>query len=1187
MSICAHCEPERVQEENLRREINHDHNASMERLWNPSRGIKFAAPSRNYTWNLSQKIAFSTTVSCFVQGSREDKSCRRKESFATVSSASGRSSVLGHVHHRCLSTGALFSPDLPIDSAITDYGLGRYFGDDEPRRTIVSKKSKTLTNSSASNRKKMPLPISAKKTAKDTRHSSAQLAKPAVSSESKQPLDKQTRLAGRGPKRETRTSHKSQASRASVEEVIDPDDHAGEAGTHSARGLGEHSTASENILKDGTPALEPIAVFPAEQPQTVRNVAQFATAGKLANCEALFLQEQSDENGNFTTSEVVGVGTEKDYVRSRFPDASRSLPQGTAAHVELRLARQALQQEESPAHWMELDTLANEDGRSFSDVKPLALGLEDQYPKLREIFRPSDRGWTMIKIALEEARGIATSRRALDPIFYEIMVLITEYKSRTHGYRKLRHYRNYLDQFSLLSAAQKYMLLRDIREYMILALIHQCREGYDLLRYCFLHYRHLREERLPFVKRLRKWPWVSVAARRHPFIVELNISARDSYHLFLLLYHCPAGDDLYTAAMHVRNVNGGLVATKESLRHVQVVWTTFWANVGQTMNKRSLRFKHLISSEAMDPGFLMSGLRDYEEVCVRRSNYDLLAVLRQNPAIIPGMGRMSKEIDQSQPQQECSTVLYASPASSLCAKDEATASEPALEQPLAINTSLDTPMNAHDKPAKTMTSTPSSFVLVTPPAFKTDSSPKSVSSWSSGQIVLGKRDIEIIPDETHVPSHNDDQRNVRPFHKPLSYQIPEAKLKEAMLASRNAAPAYWQYSLYRNLAGQMVKVHYCTSKATTEIIAKLFLDKKVVGFDVEWKPNAQYSDGIRRNVSLIQLASEERIALFHIARFSQGDTLGDLLAPTLKVIMEDPKISKVGVSVKSDCTRLRKSMGIEARGLFELSHLYKLIKYSANDAKKIDKKLVALAKQVEDHLQLPLYKGEVRWSDWSRPLNFQQIQYAASDSYAGLQLFDVMEGKRKALEPTPPRPEYAELDLPIRLATGETNRIDDKSETTAETASTTNTPLHGIEEMTRDFRQISVEDKEENKVGEKPSSGKPDHIVKAEHWVNQWRSNLPKSKKSKAGVASLRAYSLWHHQALEVLDTASLLRDPPLLESTVASYIFEAIRIEDLPYEDTRLGELFKHLSKAQKRRYKDLRDRTLSIRLHRDSEIG
>ncbi|MCJ1386732.1 hypothetical protein MMC17_009858 [Xylographa soralifera] len=1083
--------------------------------------------------------------------------------------------MLGHVHHRCLSTRALFSPDPSIDSVTTDYGLGRFFGDDKPRRTIVPKKPKALTMPSTSNRKGLPPPTGAKKAAENTRHSSAQLPKSAVGAESRQLLNQHTQPAGRGAKRRNRTSHKSEASSASVKEFTNLDDHAGEARIHSAQGLGEDGAISNDNLKDGEPALGPIIVYPAEQPQTSGIVAQVATAGKLANCEALTLEEQIDENCNFTISDAKGTSTTRDYVHSRFRDTSRSIPGEMAAQIELGVAGQAPLQEERSTHWMELDTLDNEDGRSLFNAKRLVLEPEDQYTKLREIFRPTARGWTMIRISLEEASQNPTTRRALEPISCEIMVLKTEYEIRTHEYRRLRHYRNHLDQYSLLSSAKKYMLLRDIREFMTKALVHQCRQGYELLMYCFLHFRQLREERLRFTQRLRKWPWKILETHPSPFSRELTLSARDSYQLFLFVYHCPADKDLHTAAMHVRNVNRGLAGVKDSMRDVRSLWTTFWTKLGYTMNKNSLGFKHMMDSEVMCPGFLMSGLQDYEEVCVRRSNYDLLAVLRQYPAIIPVMGPMSKEIDSPQPKQNGSIASYNSPSSSICARDEETALELALEQPLAINTSLNTCMHAHGKLATTVTRASSSFILVTTTPLKFDPGPKYISSWSRGQIVTDKGDIEIIPDETELASHEDDQHNIRSLHKPLSYQIPEVKLKEAMLASRSTAPAYWQYSLYENLAGERVKVHYCKSKQTTEAIAKLFLEKKVIGFDVEWKPNAQHSDGIRRNVSLIQLASEERIALFHIARFSQGDTLADLLPPTLKAIMENREISKVGVSVKSDGTRLRKFMGIEARGLFELSHLYKLIKYSANDTKKIDKKLVALAKQVEDHLQLPLWKGEVRSSDWSQPLNYQQIQYAASDSYAGLQLYDVMERKRKVLEPTPPRPEHAELGLPIRLATGETIATDDEPDASVETASTAAIPLHGIEEMARDFLQISIEDKEENKLGKKLDFSKPLQIVKAEDWVSEWRSNLSKSTKPKASLACLRAYSLWHHQALDVLDTAGLLRDPPLHKSTVAIYILQAIRIADLPYATTRLCELFKHLSEAQKLRYKGLRERT------------
>ena len=219
-----------------------------------------------------------------------------------------------------------------------------------------------------------------------------------------------------------------------------------------------------------------------------------------------------------------------------------------------------------------------------------------------------------------------------------------------------------------------------------------------------------------------------------------------------------------------------------------------------------------------------------------------------------------------------------------------------------------------------------------------------------------------------------------PFSTPLGYHIPKAKLQRAIDAAPSVMAAYWQYTLYQGPGGEKdkVKVHYCKSRDSTERISQLFLHEEVIGFDIEWTTNATTTDGIKKNVALIQIASEERIALFHIARYANATNVDDFVAPTFKMIMESPNITKVGVSVKGDCTRLRKFMNIEARGIFELSHLYKLVKFSCGDVRKINKVLVRLAQQVEEHLQLPLWKGEVRSSDWSQDLNYEQIQCESS-----------------------------------------------------------------------------------------------------------------------------------------------------------------------------------------------------------------
>lgn len=244
----------------------------------------------------------------------------------------------------------------------------------------------------------------------------------------------------------------------------------------------------------------------------------------------------------------------------------------------------------------------------------------------------------------------------------------------------------------------------------------------------------------------------------------------------------------------------------------------------------------------------------------------------------------------------------------------------------------------------------------------------------------------------------------------------------------SATPKFWSHRMHKGPDGKDIVVHYCKTLQSTEDVAKHFLDDELVGFDMEWKAQASSSDSLQKNLSLIQLANEKRIALFHIALFKPATELDHFVAPTLRQIMESPSITKVGVSIKADCTRLRKYLGINPRGIFELSHLHKLVRYCQTTPKLINKRLVNLNDQVEHHFGLPMRKdGDVRCGDWARPLKYDQIQYAASDPFACVCLFNTMDHKRKAIVPTPPRPAHAELDLPIRLVEEEV-AVDEETE---------------------------------------------------------------------------------------------------------------------------------------------------------------
>ena len=135
--------------------------------------------------------------------------------------------------------------------------------------------------------------------------------------------------------------------------------------------------------------------------------------------------------------------------------------------------------------------------------------------------------------------------------------------------------------------------------------------------------------------------------------------------------------------------------------------------------------------------------------------------------------------------------------------------------------------------------------------------------------------------------------DAKTFSSPLGFHIPQSKMQNAMLAEPTSTASHWHFTLYQGPGGDgdKVKVHYCKSKETTEKIAQLFLDKEVIGFDIEWQPNASAADGITRNVALIQIASEERVLLAHIARYPNAAIsekelrIEDFVAPSLKKIM--------------------------------------------------------------------------------------------------------------------------------------------------------------------------------------------------------------------------------------------------------------------------------------------------------------
>ena len=234
---------------------------------------------------------------------------------------------------------------------------------------------------------------------------------------------------------------------------------------------------------------------------------------------------------------------------------------------------------------------------------------------------------------------------------------------------------------------------------------------------------------------------------------------------------------------------------------------------------------------------------------------------------------------------------------------------------------------------------------------------------------------------------------------------------------RNATiydPVQFSQSLFRGPDDRKVKILYSQDLVTSELIARLFRNEAIVGFDMEWIYPAPADPTLQELVSLIQVASEDKVALFHIGRHA-GNTPDELIAPSLRRLIENHDIRKTGQSIMGDCARLRDYFGLHARALSELSYFHILVSNDPGSSMTTRYVRGGLRFFVEHYFPgLTLEKDSTMHEEWTQPLNERHRNYAAADVYASLMVWHRMNAARLVLYPRPPLPrnadEYLRMD---------------------------------------------------------------------------------------------------------------------------------------------------------------------------------
>ncbi|KAI5251733.1 ribonuclease H-like protein [Aureobasidium subglaciale] len=551
------------------------------------------------------------------------------------------------------------------------------------------------------------------------------------------------------------------------------------------------------------------------------------------------------------------------------------------------------------------------------------------------------------------------------------------------------------------------------------------------------------------------------------------------------------------------------------------------------------------------------------------------------------------DLDESVPTQQTSTKSLKSNANIV--PDSTANSAPKEDRPTSTESLLGPETTKLGPENKKIGPSFKSIKLTPAPIPRLAPTPKVATVYSRARSRLGFRPPTPMFKETRRRSQAATTSSADCFEKtelelqPLLYHIPPQDLRNALMASKTSQAAFWRYSLYKSPSGEKPLVHYCTKFEQAEQVAKYFAGQQIIGFDIEWEMGSSVAKGsIKDNVSLIQIACDDRIALFQVALFA-GESKEDLMPPSLKIILESPDIFKAGVNIAGDFTRLRKCLGVEGQGIFELSHLYKLVKFSEKEPAKVNKSPLKLADQVQDVLFLPLSKGNVRTSAWSRRLSMEQVEYAATDAYAGFRLFQELDKARSSMTPTPPRPALWEANQPIVLGNGEragetrtkrkttTEKVAEAPEVESQSMMLSPEEEQALNDEEEEARaEAGVDGIDEDNIQEDLESfeSEPAPIAKheaAEKWLGQWESNLAPERKGKNTPTNIRAYALWQIQGLTLQQVAEAMRQPPLALTTVASYVLEVVKSESLSYDSARLQEALDILPSVAHWRYRSL----------------
>ncbi|MCC6138707.1 MAG: 3'-5' exonuclease domain-containing protein 2, partial [Bdellovibrionaceae bacterium] len=145
------------------------------------------------------------------------------------------------------------------------------------------------------------------------------------------------------------------------------------------------------------------------------------------------------------------------------------------------------------------------------------------------------------------------------------------------------------------------------------------------------------------------------------------------------------------------------------------------------------------------------------------------------------------------------------------------------------------------------------------------------------------------------------------------------------------------------------------------------------GFDTETKP--AFKKGEDFKTALLQLASDSNAYLIRLHYIRQFQPIQE--------VFESADILKVGAAIAHDMKQLQRIFTFNPKGFVDIQKI----------AKEKGLKNLGLKKMTEEVLGATLYKGP-KMTNWERQnLTEEQLLYAATDAWIGLELYRTLKAE--------------------------------------------------------------------------------------------------------------------------------------------------------------------------------------------------